>query len=361
MGCLGVFFAFQILQYIIIKKRKENTLFEKEFKTALCIVVSMLFVSLIIQARNDDFESYLFEELLYFIVPPLTAYCCINNGKNKDVEMFIYIIFAKLALYFMLRYGNTISLDAIRQITFSDSNSSLYENVIAHDFMILLIVFDYLKKYKTATVSFVLCFLCFKRLPFLLSTVIFIAMCLQWFSHNVKLQKKLDHAARWWNGDVPNVIIYSVALIWICLPFVMQWIYSDEGNIWFTRTFNMSLNEYTSGRYNIVNYALENFKFNGLGSITAAFENSMIAEYRRVGNMHCDVIRLFKEVTIIGYSVYIICILKVFSKNRVLFGMLLYILLELAISHMADNLNIWTIMYLFAAYFTPRKELKDVQ
>ena len=168
MATLGIFFLFEV--YVVLSnKRQEGKTFRKEFQATMLVAFAFLAISLGIQIVNGNLQTYLYEELLYFVVPCLAGYVCINYSKEEDVKWFFYIILVKLALYFVLRFWGTFSLSAILAINFNDSNSSLYEIVIAHDFLFLMIVFIYFDDLKAVLISFALCVLSFKRLPFVLS------------------------------------------------------------------------------------------------------------------------------------------------------------------------------------------------
>lgn len=349
MGVLGLFFLFEV--YVIIDKgRIRDRFFNKQFSETMLVAMLFLAISLLIQLFHGNFQPYLFEELLYFIVPCLVAFVSVNFNSEKDIKLYFYIILIKLVLYFVLRFWGTFSLSAIMSISLNDSNSSIFEIVIAHDFLFMMIIFMYFDDFKASIISFVCCILSFKRLPFLLSIIIMIVYILGKFAGGIRLGKLTKGISNWLNGRFPKYIIIAMFFVMLLLPAVMEWVYSDSGVNWFYNTFSMDLNKETSGRVNIVNFALQNFTPNGLGSITNFFETNRLEIYRRVANMHCDVIRLEKEITILGYAVYSFVLVKVFRETRLTTLLLVYLVSEMVLSHMADNLNIWLMTYLFTAY-----------
>ena len=347
---LGVFFIFEIATFFRIQKFT-GIKYLDVLKETLAVAILFFIISIVFQVRNNDPEFYLVEELLYFIVPVIIAFVAINFNRENDIKIFFYIILFKLALYFLLRYGVTLSLNSILNITLSDSNSSLYENVIAHDFFFLMIIFLYLKNIKCALISFAFCFLSFKRLPFLLSIIILIGYIAISLLGKIGLNKFSVLFKKWFDGKFSKFTLAVIILIMLAMPYVMAWLYSADGEEWIYNIFNIDLNKFTSGRVNIVNFALNSFNANGLGSITDFFMNNPIEIYRRVANMHCDVLRLTKEVTFFGYAIYIIVLVHVFKKNRLTTLLLLYLFLEMIISHVADGLNLWIMMYLFLGYY----------
>ena len=357
MGVLGVFFLFE-LYVIIYTDHIKKRLFNKQFCETMLVAALFFVISLAVQIFHGNLQTYLFEELLYFIVPCLVAFVSINFNKEKDIKLYFNIILIKLVLYFILRFWGDFSISAILAISLSDSNSSIYEIVIAHDFLFLMIIFMYFNDFKASLISFIFCVLSFKRLPFILSIIIMIIYLLGKFAKGIRFGKLIKKINSWLNGKFPQNALMILFFITLLLPVIMEWIYSDNGVSWFYQTFAMDLNKETSGRVNIVNFALNNFTPNGLGSITNFFETNRLEIYRRVANMHCDVIRLVREVTIAGYAVYSFVLIRVFKESRLTILLLIYLIIEMALSHMADNLNMWLMMYLFTAYIYYNKRLK---
>ena len=345
---LGMFIGILILEDLggVLKKRK--FIFKKEFKLIITIAVLFYFISLVTQLLNGEITLYLYEELLYFILPILIAFSSVNFNKKEDIKLYFYIIFIKLLAYFIIKSWGNFSMQAILNINLSDSNSSVFEMVIAHDFLFMIIIFIFLENLKAATLSFIACFLCFKRLPFLLSIIVWGGGILEYFFRKIGIFKiKLRRVLMEKISTRTRIITF---LIFILISIFIMWIYTSEGNTWFINKFGISLDKVTSGRSTIINYALENYKFNGLGSSDYCFKVDTYKEYSLIGNMHCDVIKLSKEITIIGYLIYLYILNLFSSRSKILYFMFIYLFLEMVVSHQVDNLNIWIMYYLFAAY-----------
>jgi len=356
---LGAFFLFELYIFIINNKSSHDIkrmFFRKELFETLAVAAVFFVISVFIQLNNGSLRFYLVEEMLYFVVPCLTAYICINFFDKKSVKSFFYIILLKLVALFFLKFGSKLSMSTILAINFDDSKSSLYESGYAHDFLFLMIVFIYFDEIIPVLISFALCVLSFKRLPFILSFILVIAFLVNKSGKIIGLNGIRNFIKKWLNGNFSKAAIAILFIVTLLLPLFMDWVYSAEGVKWFKDVFSMDLNEYTSGRVNIVNYALKNCTLNGLGSTTDFFKNSPIADYRRVANLHCDVIRLKLEVTMAGYALYSFVLFRVFNKSRLTILLLVYLITEMALSHIVDNLNIWVITYIFLAYLAKEKE-----
>lgn len=334
---------------VVALRYRRSGAVRKTLLMALLIPVVFFAISLIYQTSNTDFQGYLITELLYFIVPPIVTYAGVDILNDKEYHILFYIVFAKLVLFFLLKNRSTLSLSLILNISFSNSDSSAFEMLIAHDFFLMMILFTFFRKPLAALLSFGMCLITFKRLPFLLAIcfLLFIAVIqFLWLCGFRSIKRRLTN---WILKPPSRKFVGLVTIGFLLAPIVMKLTYSPLGAALFRNLLHMDLNKFTSGRYNIVNYALENAVVNGLGSITHFYEN-FGGKYVDIGNMHCDVLRLAMEVTYFGFGFYALMLTKLFRRNRLSFYFLCYAILELMFSHVADNLNLWTLLYLVLAF-----------
>lgn len=347
LATLLLYISFSFLE--ILYKRKTRYFFVKQSLMALSIVVVFFLISIIIQAKNGVFASYLYVELLYFVIPPLLAFLFVNTLKNIDFQILLVIIFMKMVVYFLLKFGGDISLNNILQINFFDSKSSAFEVVIAHDFFILSLIFLYFKSLRLALLSFFFCFLSFKRLPYLLSLIILVLYLVQKYNLILITQRFGKRFRVFIEQEASNYFVAVVVGGMLFAYFAMNWLYSDSGILWFYDTFGEELNKFATGRPDIVRYVMEHCMFNGLGSSTA-FMKGLPGAFGILGSMHCDVLRLPYEITVYGFAFYIFTVSKIFKVNNFTMLLLCYFFLEMIISHFADNLNAWIVIYLLVAY-----------
>lgn len=342
LALLGLYCLVQIPEIIkgIIYRRRFVRL--RELLEAWSVALLFFLISIVIQIMNGCYRSYLLEELLYFIIPVFIAFSAINYGGEKQVQRYLNIILIRMIAHFFLAKGSNLSLSAIMSITIFDSGSSVFEMVLAHDFLFMTVIWAWMGKFWRTTASAVLCILCFKRLPFLLVIVVYALYLMQRAGRSI-MHSRIDHLQYYLSRPLEKSKGIVVWLFLLSLPLVMLWVYSDSGVSVIEEMFSINLNKFTSGRVALVDYGLKNCFFNGLGSVTDFYEKGF-----RNTNMHCDVIRLVKEVTFAGYAFYAAIMLRIFRKRRILFIMLMYLWCEMTISHMATNMNIWMILYLFA-------------
>lgn len=344
LAILAVFISLCAYQYLYrIKKSSTNkkTLFLSEFKYAIVIVISFFIISIIIQIIHGSFGKYLFNELLYNLIPPIIAFFWINSTDKERVKPYFYIFFARAVLYFLLKNGAYLSIENIMSITWDNSKSSIFETTLAHDFVFLEIIFLYFKNHKLAIASALLCLLSFKRISFILCVLILLG-------YYICLIRK--NGISFMNKEVSKKIRIIVLIIFCVMPLALNWIVSDSG-VRFFYNKGIDINQFTTGRVNLVRFVNNNIgEYNGYGSSDHFLENYTIEKYSKLGNMHCDMLKLYYEVTILGVIVYAYSMISFAKKNRIVFLMLLYIIMELFSSHFLDVLSVWNMFFMFAAY-----------
>lgn len=68
MVTMCIFFLFEV--YVVLSnKRQEGKTFLKEFQATMLVAFAFLTISLGIQIVNGNLQTYLYEELLYFVLP----------------------------------------------------------------------------------------------------------------------------------------------------------------------------------------------------------------------------------------------------------------------------------------------------
>ena len=161
-----------------------------------------------------------------------------------------------------------------------------------------------------------------------------------------KSSKKSDMLAKM----VSKKIIILVFVIMIVSPFIIKWISSSSG-IEFFYEQGIDINEFSTGRIGLIQYVQNNIKYyNGYGSIDYFMENSQSIFIAELGNMHCDILKLYFEVTELGVIIFVYEMLQIAKRNKIVFFMLMYLFLEIISSHFIDVLSVWNIYFMFVAY-----------
>lgn len=288
----------------------------------------IIIYSFIVQLINRDIQSYLFSSTLYLLLPMIIAYFWMISTDVENMDLYFYIFFIRLVLNFIIINGASLSLEAIRHISWSDSKSSIFESNIAHDFMFMTFIFLYKKKKALAILSTAFCLLSFKRISFILSIAL---LFLFRFISNKKCNKKLI-------GLLIGVTIIA--------PLIYGWMISANGQYFFMNKFGIDLDQLFTGRIYSINKWLAGIDtINGYGSIS---------HYINIGkttaglySLHCDLYQLYIECSIVAVILFAFFIFKFAEKNYYSLFLALYIVLELFVSQFFINLSIWMIFYMF--------------
>lgn len=319
---------FTIICIISGSKKKKYT-FVPETKKLLFFIIYVIFVSFIRQVYYRDVNISLFSGLLYVILPIVVVFFVVNTSEKDEVKRYLYIIFFRMIFLFLLTNYNNLSLTNFLMINWGDSQSSLFESSMAHEFMFMVVVFKYLKKDIYAFISMIFCILCFKRLAFLCAVSFY-------FFYDFIFKKE----------EVSKRVILVVKFLFILTPFITLFIVSKEGQELFYNLFKIPLNQFTTGRTYYINLVLSNMQYyNGYGSTHNYLLNIYGDTY--VTSIHCDLLRLFLEC---GFLSVFICVnswFNIIRRKRVLFYLMSYAFLEMFVSHFLEGMGIWMIFYLF--------------
>ena len=352
LSIFAFFLGLCIYQYFYNKRNglvNKEIKFLSEFKAAMLIVFAFLSISICIQIYHGDFNSYVFNELLYNIIPPVLAFFWINTSNDsKELKPYFYIFFIRALLFFLLKNGSYLTLENIKSISWNDSTSSVFETSLAHDFIFLEIIFLYLKKPKQAFLCVLLCLLSFKRISFIFSLFIFI----RYFIFG-----KGKCGEKTFNSGVSKKLRVITCIAICIMPLLLNWVVSDSGINYFNNR-GININTFTTGRINLVRYAKHNMPyFNGYGSSDYFFKTSNNLVYARLGSMHCDLLKIYYEVTILGVIIFTCCLVYIARKKRIIYLMLLYLFIELICSHFLDSLSVWNMFFMFCAYLYSNEDL----
>ncbi len=330
---LSVFVLWNGVEVIYKNKGKigSKLCFWNETKGIMFAVLLIAVVSIVIQIIHLNIDLSLFSYYLYLIIPITTAFVWINNTNESQRFIYFYVFFARFLLSFILNNFGKLSVNAISSITFGDSFSSKFETSDAHCFFLLMLVFLAYKKRTAAIFSGLLCMLCFKRLCFILTPILFFAFR---FIPRKKPSEKL---------------IKILTLVFIISPIIIYFISQNVQVI--SNSLGLDIDKFASGRFSLIQYAVDGMQgsYNGYGSISAYLEKHPYGEYIQITDVHCDVLRMLFETTIIGVSSFFIYFFKLAKKNYLVLIIVCYFSLEMVVSHFVDVLAVWLILYMFCA------------
>lgn len=335
LATLGLYCTYCVAQ--ILKwnngRLSKTLVFYSEFKKVAGIIGAIWFVSFFTQIVNGNMSLYLYKELLYLVLP-LVLVLSVANIESENYRKYFYVMLIRFIVSFFLYVGKDFTISNLLAINWNDTNSALTENSYAHVLCISTIILLSWRKRKLAILTTILCIASFKRVALL--------MCIgAWLISFSNIGE----------NKVPNIIKTATKVLFILMPYIMLLIYSKEGATLFMDLFGLDIGKFSASRYYLVNDVLNRFRdgFNGFGTIAEYFV-SRGTYYASIVSIHCDILVLFLECGIIVVVIAINNWVEIGCKNVYTFFLLLYMLLELTVTHSLHGIAEWTLFYFFVMY-----------
>ena len=298
---------------------RDNDKYKYEFNNILKFIVIIFVISMALQIKNG-FNSFLFSEILYLLVPLVFSLMIIKT-TNKDVGQIINIIFYWYIILFFIKNYSSFTINNIKTISFENSYSP-FESGLSNAFY--LFEFYYLVKgdNKKAFFSMIFSFFSLKRISALFCIIQFITIPILKKSKisGVKISKKML---------VCSVIAFTV------ITLLMNLFYQPETASYFSNKFGINLNEITLDRYDRTYFIIENIdRINqGLGSTTEFLTKYYGKTRLAARNLHNDLLRIYYECGIIGLISMIYYLFKMSQKNIYSFILMFSLLINSLFNH----------------------------
>ena len=330
---LFIFIIFNVLVWVFSDLRWSRIKWAYPFKNGIIIIGVTVLISFIIQIYHNDFQNYLILSSLSFFTPILTAFILVNTVRKNDYNFYINILLIKTLIIFFVENASNFSLSNLMQISWSNSFSP-FESSMAHEFLLLECVYLSLNKKKTAFISMVFCMLSMKRISFLMAPFLFLVA-----NRINKIEIKFSTLKLW--------TIFLKAITFLS-PFVIIFFYREQTSIFLMNVFDFDLNGFMSGRLAIYKLLINNIPyFNGFGSV-----NSWLLQFSYTyfgttwnGILHNDVLRIYYELTFVGFIIFFNGFINIFKKNIWTIIMGTYLLFVIITSHLFDYYPVWLIYY----------------
>lgn len=301
-----------IFGWDLIDNRKNRCLVY-EVKQILTCVGILYFITVIFQVKNMEFKSYSLGEVYYLIAPLLLVWIFFNYISLDRIANVIDVLFYASCIAFFVRFANTFSLAALKQISFIDS-SSPFESDMAQFFLLYCFYYFYTRQTWKSTISVILCFLCFKRFTLVMLIILLI------------INKFIPH-----HKKVPKIVLLIMMGLFIAAPFLVYAMCTDSFARWFYLQFGIDFDYFTMTRFQIINTVIDaNLTNYGLGTVTNYLEQRGAAGQL---NMHNDILRIYMECTIVGTITFTVQYFKIVKDNIFSFLVMLYAFMELFVAH----------------------------
>ena len=329
-----------IFGWDLIDNRKNRCLVY-EVKQILTCVGILYFITVIFQVKNMEFKSYSLGEVYYLIAPLLLVWIFFNYISLDRIANVIDVLFYASCIAFFVRFANTFSLAALKQISFIDS-SSPFESDMAQFFLLYCFYYFYTRQTWKSTISVILCFLCFKRFTLVMLIILLI------------INKFIPHYKK-----VPKIVLLITMGLFIAAPFLVYAMCTDSFARWFYLQFGIDFDYFTMTRFQIINTVIDaNLTNYGLGTVTNYLEQRGAAGQL---NMHNDILRIYMECTIVGTITFTVQYFKIVKDNIFSFLVMLYAFMELFVAHYIGpgTTSFWIIAYILIFYFNIMENSSD--
>lgn len=329
-----------IFGWDLIDNRKNRCLVY-EVKQILTCVGILYFITVIFQVKNMEFKSYSLGEVYYLIAPLLLVWIFFNYISLDRIANVIDVLFYASCIAFFVRFANTFSLAALKQISFIDS-SSPFESDMAQFFLLYCFYYFYTRQTWKSTISVILCFLCFKRFTLVMLIILLI------------INKFIPH-----HKKVPKIVLLITMGLFIAAPFLVYAMCTDSFARWFYLQFGIDFDYFTMTRFQIINTVIDaNLTNYGLGTVTNYLEQRGAAGQL---NMHNDILRIYMECTIVGTITFTVQYFKIVKDNIFSFLVMLYAFMELFVAHYIGpgTTSFWIIAYILIFYFNIMENSSD--
>lgn len=292
----------------------------------LLVVVVFSIVSVGAMLVNG-FQMHMFKDLFYIFFPMLLCFGIINVDKDGSLDYYIDLAFFSYVIYFIYGFrANSITL--ITTISFAESYSP-WESGMADVFFIAFYYYYVRNKKIRCGLAFIFNFLSFKRIHVVFSIGFLL------FGWVFRVFKKTD---------VNKVYLNCVKVFFMLSPIVINFLVSDEFAQWFNKTFtDLDYASFTMGRFDqiiaILNYDMPT---RGLGVINYYLEE----QNAFVKIMHCDLLRVYLETTIIGLVVFVNSYMNVTKKNIYSNILVVFFFVVMFSSTCIQNIFYWFLIFM---------------
>lgn len=296
--------------------------------------VSLLIVITIIYMLVNGFATYWIGQTYFFVAPILFVYVLfVNYGSAKrfrDIfDIFTYVLSFFYAIYIIQKILSGSGL----QFSFVESESP-FEMEIAHMYLLLYMFYTYIGKKRERILTFICCVLAWKR------------MCLVYLILFTILNYFIPKAK-----CVTKKYYITITVLFALIPSLIQLMMTEAFSTWFNETFGIDLVDFMQFRFQSITTAFQSdIASQGLGSflyVDVPWYDGFVHM-----NIHNDIVRIYLELSIVGLVVFLYGFSSI-AKNVYSFLVIVYMFIELAVSHFLGNGSIpfWVLAYALIFFF----------
>ena len=263
-------------------------------------------------------------DIFYMTMPYIMVFIIINVDLNQNRDFYFDSLLIGHIILFFYQFSSILDIEHIKKISFVNSYSP-FESVTAHIYTLLFYYYYVKDKKVRCLLALVFGILSYKRLHVVFVIVV---LLLGWIVRKVKV-----------NGYMVNL----VKLFFISSPLILYAILTDQFALWFQSTFHIDFGQFTMGRFDQLRQVITSDITNyGLGSIKYYLDN----EGAYIDRLHCDIIRILIETSLLGLIILVYAYFNVAKKNIYSMILMIFIFMIMFSSTVIDGYLGWFVVFL---------------
>lgn len=308
-------------------------------KQVLGVVFAFAVVSIFGMTVNGH-HLFMWKDLFYILLPAVYCYIIVNLDERENLDYYIDFAFWGFVINFVLiATPQSFTMANLMSISFADSYSP-WESGLADMFIICFMYYHSIKKRLNAFVALLLNALSFKRIH-VFYMILFILI------HPFLKNKR-----------VPKSVEIITKIFFILSPILIYASLSDSFSAWFESSFGMDLNSFTMGRFNQLDLICDlDENLTGLGMT----HYMLIIKDFPIHRLHCDIMRLFLETTVVGLVVFVNNYINIAKRNQKGFMIMLLFFIVMLSSTFMENCFYWLMIFLVIENFERKYNPKEAQ
>ncbi len=263
-------------------------------------------------------------DMFYLTMPYLMVFVIINVDQNKNREFYFDCLLIGHIALFLYQFIDILDLEHIKMISFVKSFSP-YESVTAHIFTLLFYYYYVKNKKVRCLLALFFGILSYKRLHVVFAVAV---LLFGWSMRKLKVSKYIGNIVKWF---------------FISSPLVLYALLTDQFASWFQFTFHVDFGQFTMGRFDqlreVITTDITNY---GLGSIKYYFDS----QGAYINRLHCDIIRILIETSIIGLITLVYAYFNVAKKNIYSLIQMTFIFMIMFTSTVLNGFLGWFVVFL---------------
>lgn len=323
---IAIFVSVLPIINVCVGKEKFENINVYNLLQILLVVVVFALVSIAAMLVNG-FQMHMFKDLFYIFFPMLYCFGIINVDRSENLDYYMDLAFFSYVIYFVYGFRNN-SIALITTISFSESYSP-WESGMADVFFIAFFYYYVRNKKVRCLLAFILNFLSFKRLHVVFSIVFLLG---GWIFRAIG------------KTNVNKYLLMAIKVFFMLSPIVINMLVSPEFEQWFNLKFpDLDYASFTMGRFEqIIEIMSYETPTRGLGVIN----NYLVEQNAFVKIMHCDILRVYLETTVVGLVIFVNSYFNIARKNIYSLILVGFFFIVMFSSTCIQNIFYWFLIFI---------------